>query len=67
MSGDSATWTATGTWNGAAGYRLTVTVVDVGVPKGAAHDSIQVLIEGPNGSAVFTTSGPLLGGNIVIH
>ena len=65
--GDQASWTAIGEWNGVAGYRLTASVVDVGPPHGGLRDSIRIVIEAPDGSVVFTTSGPLLGGNIVIH
>ena len=67
IGGDQATWSATGDWNGTAGYRITVTVKDVGPPKKGARDSIRIVIEAPNGSIVFTTSGPLVGGNIAIH
>jgi hypothetical protein len=67
VTGGHATWTATGDWNGTGGYRITVTVEDVGPPRKGARDSIRIVIEAPNGSIVFTTSGSLVGGNIVIH
>ena len=67
VTGTHATWTALGAWNGTQGYRLTVEVVDVGPPSKQIHDSIRIRIEAPNGSTVFSTSGRLLGGNILIH
>jgi hypothetical protein len=67
VSGATATWVATGSWNGIAGYQITVTVEDSGAPKKASPDTIQFVIHAPNGTIVFSTSGPLVGGNIVIH
>ena len=67
ISGNTATWVATGSLNGSEGYRITITVVDVGPPKKGSADLISILIEAPNGSPIFSTSAALLGGNIVIH
>jgi Bacterial Ig domain/PKD domain len=67
-TGNTATWTGTGAWNGSAGYRYSVTVVDNGNGgKKAAPDTISITIRTPGGTAVVSTNGPLKGGNITIH
>ena len=67
-SGNTATWTGTGKWNGVGGYTFSVTVVDNGT-SGKKGDTISVVIKAPNGSTVFSSGGPqpLKGGNIVVH
>jgi hypothetical protein len=67
VSGNTATWTATGSWNGAGGYAVTVSVEDTGSANQPVRDRISIVVTGPNGSTVFTTSGRLIGGNIVVH
>ncbi len=67
-SGNSATWSGTGLWNGVAGYTFTVSVVDNGT-SGRNGDTISIVIKDPSNVPVFTTGGPvrLGGGNIVVH
>ncbi len=67
-SGNTATWTGTGKWNGVAGYKFTATVVDNGT-SGKRGDTISLVVKTSGGSTVFTTGGanPLKGGNIVVH
>ncbi|HEX5147969.1 MAG TPA: post-COAP-1 domain-containing protein [Candidatus Limnocylindrales bacterium] len=67
VSGNTATWTASGSWNGVGGYALTVTVEDTGPASQGVRDRISIVIKAPNGSTVFATTGRLLGGNIVVH
>jgi len=65
---NTGTWTGTGRWNGADGYRFTVSVVDNGT-SGKNGDTISIVIMNPANVIVFTTGGPqpLKGGNIVVH
>ncbi|PVG82203.1 hypothetical protein DDE18_11915 [Nocardioides gansuensis] len=67
-SGNTATWTGTGKWNGVAGYKFTASVVDNGT-SGKKGDTISLLVQTSGGTTVFTTGGakPLKGGNIVVH
>ncbi|WP_392542973.1 post-COAP-1 domain-containing protein [Oryzobacter telluris] len=68
-SGNTATWTGTGKWNGIPGHRFAVTVVDNGT-SGKKGDTISIVITSPNGTTtVFTSGGAQLlrGGNIVVH
>jgi hypothetical protein len=67
-SGNTGTWTGTGSWNGASGYSFTVSVVDNGT-SGKKGDTISIVIKSPSNAIVFSTSGakPLKGGNIVVH
>jgi hypothetical protein len=68
-SGNNATWTGTGKWNGVAGYRFTAVVVDNGT-SGKKGDTISLVVKNPAGTVtVWTTGGaqPLKGGNIVVH
>lgn len=67
INGNTSTWVATGSWNDSSGYRITVTVVDIGPPKKGSADLISIVIHAPNGSVVFSTTGALVGGNIAIH
>lgn len=68
-SGNTATWTMAGKWDGVTGYRLTVTVVDNGSSGSKRGDTISVVVRDAGGSTVFTTSGAQLlkGGNITVH
>lgn len=65
---NTATWTGTGKWNGVAGYKFVVSVVDNGT-SGKRGDTISIVVRAPNNSVVFSTSGasPLKGGNIVVR
>ncbi|HEY8636370.1 MAG TPA: post-COAP-1 domain-containing protein [Candidatus Limnocylindrales bacterium] len=65
---NTGTWSGTGRWNGADGYRFTVSVVDNGT-SGKNGDTISIVIMNPANAIVFTTGGPqpLKGGNIVVH
>ena len=69
VSGKTATWTGTGNWNGTPGYTFTVSVVDNGQGggKNKTRDSITITIRNASDVVVFTTSGALKGGNIVVH
>jgi hypothetical protein len=65
---NTGTWSGTGRWNGADGYRFTVSVVDNGT-SGKNGDTISIVIMNPANAIVFSTGGPqpLKGGNIVVH
>ncbi len=67
-SGASGTFTGTGRWNGASGYRFSISVVDNGT-SGKKGDTLSVTITSPGGTVVYSSSGalPLKGGNIVVH
>jgi hypothetical protein len=64
----TATWSGAGEWNGRAGYTFTATVVDNG--QGGHYrtpDTISVTIRDSAGRSVYSVSGALEGGNLVIH
>lgn len=67
-SGNTATWTGTGKWNGVAGYKFTATVVDNGT-SGKKGDTVNLVVKTSGGTTVWSTGGslPLKGGNIVVH
>jgi len=68
VSGKTANWTGTGSWNGTSGYTFTVSVVDNGQGgKNKTPDTITITIRNAAHVVVFTTSGALKGGNIVVH
>ncbi len=79
VEGNTATWSGTGRWNKADGYSYTVTVVDNGTGgnsnngkgKGAAKkgdpDTFAVTVKASDGSVVFSSAGPLQGGNVTVH
>jgi len=68
-SGNTATWTGTGVWNGVAGYAYSVSVVDNGSSGNKTGDTISIVVKSRTNVTVFTTSGSqrLKGGNITIH
>ena len=68
-TGNTATWTGTGAWNGAAGYQYTVAVVDNrnGGGKKSTPDTISLTVRTSAGTVVLSASGALKGGNITIH
>jgi hypothetical protein len=69
VSQNTATWSGSGRWNGTSGYTYQVMVVDNGQGggKNKTPDTISLTVRDSGGAVVFTTSGPLKGGNIVIH
>lgn len=66
-SGNTATWSGTGRWDGTSGYTYQVTVTDTGTGKKAAPDTIAITVKAPNGTTVWSVTGPLRGGNLKIH
>jgi hypothetical protein len=66
-SGNDATLTGTGTYNGTGGHTFTIVVEDNGAP-GANKDTIDVVIRNAAGAVVFTSNGSelLKSGNIVV-
>jgi hypothetical protein len=66
-SGNEATLTGTGTWNGTSGYSFEVSVADKG-GWGRLTDTIEVVIRDPSGALVLTSFGPqvLKQGDIVV-
>ena len=68
-SGNSATWSGTGSWNGQTGYSYTIGVVDNGSSGSKKGDTIDITITSPSNVVVYTTGGPqaLKGGNITVH
>jgi uncharacterized repeat protein (TIGR01451 family) len=69
VAGHAATWAGTGTWNHAGGYTFQVSVVDNGQGHGSGRtpDTIALTIRNAAGAIVFSASGALKGGNIVVH
>lgn len=67
-TGNNATWTGTGKWNGVSGHRFSVVVADNGT-SGKKGDTINLVVKTSGGSTVFTTNGalPLKGGNIIVR
>jgi uncharacterized repeat protein (TIGR01451 family) len=68
-SGNSATWSGTGTWNGQANYAYVISVVDNGSSGPKKGDKISITITSPAGVVVYTTGGfqTLKGGNVTVH
>jgi hypothetical protein len=68
-SGNSATWSGVGTWNGQTNYAYTISVVDNGSAGSKKGDKISITIKSPAGALVYTTGGSqvLKGGNITVH
>jgi len=68
-SGNTATWSGTGSWNGQSGYTYTVSVVDNGSSGSKKGDTITITITSPSNLVVYTTGGSqvLKGGNITVH
>jgi uncharacterized repeat protein (TIGR01451 family) len=69
VSGNTATWSGSGRWNGQSGYTYTVAVQDNGQGGGnhKTPDTITLTIRNSSGTVVYSVSGPLKGGNITIH
>jgi len=64
----SASWTGAGEWNGHSGYTFSASVaVAQGTGYHRTPDTISVTIRDGAGHSVYSTSGALEGGNIVIH
>jgi hypothetical protein len=68
-SGNAATWSGTGRWNGQTGYSYTISVLDNGSSGSKKGDTISITIKSPSNVVVFSTNEPqaLKGGNITIH
>ncbi len=60
---DTVTFSGTGWWNGAAGYRFEITASDRGEP-GRGRDTFSLKIFAPDGTVAETASGVLRDGNI---
>jgi hypothetical protein len=60
---DSATFTGTGTWNGAAGYTFEITAVDLGEP-GRGRDTLSIVVRDGGGRVVANVEGTVTNGNI---
>ena len=58
-SGNEATLTGTGSWNGQNGYAFEVSVVDK-ASQGKLEDTISVVIRAPSGAIVLPRFGPQL-------
>ena len=56
-TGNEATLTGSGTWNGASAYVFEVCVVD-NAPRGRFRDTIEVTIRDASGATLFTSFGP---------
>jgi len=67
VTGNTGSWSGTGTWARTPDYRFTATVADGGTGRSASADTIRVTITAPNGAVVASFNGPLKGGNIVVH
>jgi hypothetical protein len=55
-TGNSATWTGTGRWDGDPGHTFTASVTDGGRGN---PDTFEITIKDPSGAVVFTTDGPI--------
>jgi hypothetical protein len=68
-SGNTATWSGTGDWNGQPGYTFTISVVDNGSSGSKKLDTISITITSPTNAVVYTTGGAqvLKGGNVTVH
>jgi endo-1,4-beta-xylanase len=64
-SGNSVDFTAVGTVNGQPGYILTGTGVDLG-SAGSGLDTVSITVRTPTGTVVFSGSGVVGGGDVVI-
>ena len=67
VTGNTGSWSGTGAWDHIPGYRFTATVSDGGTGRSASANTIRMTITAPNGAVVASFSGPLKGGNIVVH
>lgn len=65
----TATWSGTGSWNGAPNYKYTVSVADNGSSGAKKGDTITITIKSPANATVFSTGGAVAikGGNITVH
>ncbi|MGZ4764218.1 MAG: hypothetical protein ACXV6M_01010 [Ilumatobacteraceae bacterium] len=68
VAGVVATFTGTAAWDGAANRRFVVTVEDRrrGGKKDPA-DTFTIRVTAPNGTVVFTGSGPLSSGSVTVQ
>ena len=69
VSGNTASWSGTGSWNGQAGFTYEIVAVDNGGSGSKKGDSITITIKNAAGAVVFSTNGrqTLKGGNITIR
>ena len=68
-SGNQATWSGTGRWDNVPGFKFEVSVTDNGQGGGKTKtpDTITITIKNASNVVIFSASGPLQGGNIVVH
>jgi hypothetical protein len=66
VAGPNASWSGTGTYDGAAGYTYEVKVFD-GSQKKIAADTFAIVIRDSTNTVVFSASGSLGGGNIKVR
>lgn len=69
VNANTATWTGSGRWDGVDGYTFEVAVIDNrnGGGRKGTPDTIIVTVRDATNAVVFTTAGPLMGGNITVH
>ena len=60
---DTVSFSGTGSWNGASGYRFQITASDRGEP-GRDRDAFSLTVFAPDGSVVESVSGVLRDGNV---
>jgi len=60
---DTVTFSGTGSWNGAPGYRFTITASDRGEP-GRDRDTFSITVTSPTGVVVESLGGSLRDGNV---
>ena len=60
---DSVVFSGVGSWNGAEGYRFTISASDRGEP-GRGKDTFDVKVYGPRGNLLKSVQGVLVDGNI---
>jgi hypothetical protein len=66
VTGTTATFSGLGKLNGQPGYGFLVTATDGG-GAGSGLDTVTVTITAPNNSVMFTGTGAIAGGDIVVH
>jgi hypothetical protein len=63
----TASWNGAGEWNGRSGYTFSASVVDNGFGHFWVPDTISLTVRDSGNRTVYSVSGALEGGNVLIH